>query len=264
MEYHVSTAAMAAMTISLIAGVVIPLGLFLVLRFRYKCKIVPFFVGCGTFLVFAMVLESLLHRAVLAGSLGKVLTENIWLYGLYGALAAATFEEVGRYISMRILHARKVTDAGTGLMFGAGHGGFECFYILAVGMCSNLMVAAMVYSDRLEEITKMLPADQQEAFLMQIDVLASTGAAMFLVGVLERLIAVTGHMVMSVLVWRSVSAKGQGFCFLLAFAMHFAMDFAAVMISRFFGVAVTELVIAIIVLAFLLLTVKLCQNKSAE
>ena len=53
-----------------------------------------------TFIISALVLEKLLHAAVFK-AFGTALNANIWLYTLYGGLAAAVFEETGRLLAMK-------------------------------------------------------------------------------------------------------------------------------------------------------------------
>ena len=58
-----------------------------------------------------MLLEQLMHSLVLLkmGPVSKALSENLWLYALYGGLAAGLFEETGRYLTMRFLMKGKWT-----------------------------------------------------------------------------------------------------------------------------------------------------------
>lgn len=58
------------------------------------------FIGCGIFVGFAMILEQICHAIVLTVT-GDVIRDNIWLYAIYGGLAAALFEECGRWIAMK-------------------------------------------------------------------------------------------------------------------------------------------------------------------
>ena len=50
-----------------------------------------------------MVLERIFHFLVLQSGAGTVIQGNIWLYALYGGLAAGIFEETGRFLAFRFV-----------------------------------------------------------------------------------------------------------------------------------------------------------------
>lgn len=107
-----STASILAVCVTLALTVVLPVGAMLLLGRRggkWRC----FFAGAAAFILFAMILEQLLHSAVLRSPAGAVLQGNIWLYGLYGGLAAGLFEETGRLAAFRLL-LKKETRACDG------------------------------------------------------------------------------------------------------------------------------------------------------
>ena len=56
-----------AMGISILFAIAIPVGLLLFYRKKYNCQIKPFFIGCGVFIIFALVLEGALHTIILGG-----------------------------------------------------------------------------------------------------------------------------------------------------------------------------------------------------
>ena len=77
------------------------------------------------------------------GPVSKALSENLWLYALYGGLAAGLFEETGRYLTMRFLMKGKWTRENA-LMYGAGHGGLEAVLILGMASVNNLLYSVMI------------------------------------------------------------------------------------------------------------------------
>ena len=54
-------------------------------------------------MLFALILEPVLHNLVLGSAAGAAIQENILLYGLYGGLAAGVFEETGRLMAFRFV-----------------------------------------------------------------------------------------------------------------------------------------------------------------
>ena len=69
----VSNAQIAMMVAQAAFGILGPIILFLVLKHRYGMKTEAFIIGCVTMLVFAMVLESAVHRLVLGSSAGATI-----------------------------------------------------------------------------------------------------------------------------------------------------------------------------------------------
>ena len=118
--------------------------------------------------------------------LGQVLQSNIWLYGLYGGLAAGIFEEVGRFLAFKLV-LRNRRERITALSYGLGHGGIEAFLLLAVTYFNNLYLFSVLSNGGTlaPELTAAL------------ENLAALPAVMYLWAGLERVIAITIHMALS-------------------------------------------------------------------
>lgn len=86
----VSSASMVGMVISLLLSVGLPIFLCIFIYKKTKAWVPAFFIGCGIFVGFAMILEQICHAIVLTVT-GSVIRDNIWLYAIYGGLAAALF-----------------------------------------------------------------------------------------------------------------------------------------------------------------------------
>ena len=138
----ISTGAAALMILMAVLTVVGPAAGMLFLR-RQGGRWRDFWVGGVTFFLFAMVLEQILHTLVLRSPLGQVLQSNIWLYGLYGGLAAGIFEEVGRFLAFK-LALRNRRERITALSYGLGHGGMEAFLVLGVTYLNNLYLSSLL------------------------------------------------------------------------------------------------------------------------
>ena len=220
------------MAISGIAGFAIPVVLFFYYRRRRGAHIVPFFIGCAVMMIFALTIESLIHQIVLnMTSAGKVIKGNIWLYALYGGAMAALFEETGRFIAMKTVLKRWRGNDVNALMYGAGHGGLEAAVILGVSMISNIVIAVMINTGTAGLITDKLTGDAAQQIKAAFDTLITTQPHMFLVGIAERLFAVTLQIALSVLVWVAVKKKGKWFLFPVALLIHFTVDAATVVIA---------------------------------
>lgn len=247
MSYQVSSASMIMMSVSLVAGIAMPVLLFLFFRFKFKCKALPFWIGCATMFVFAFILEQICHAAVFGVSersaLGQKILDNIWLYGLYGALAAGVFEETGRFLAMKFVLKKYHDNDRNALMYGAGHGGIEAFMILVVMMISNLATAFMINNGMMEAQLSALSGEAYEQTYAAIQTLCETAPLMFGVGILERCIAVVAQIAFSVIVWCAAKKGGKlTFLYPVAIGLHFLLDFIAVIVNHYYGIAPTEVV----------------------
>lgn len=232
-----SAGMIAAMVLVMLLTIVVPVGGMVVLH-RRGGSWKSFLVGAGTFVLFAMVLEPVLHKLVLASGLGAVVRGNVWLYGLYGGLAAGLFEETGRFLAFRYV-LRHTPGRVTALSYGLGHGGIEAFLLVGLTMAANLSLG-LAYAGG---------AALPEETAAMAETLVSTPVVMFLWAGFERLTAMALHVSLSVLVCASVRT-GRRWLFPAAVLLHAAVDFAAVVSGAYLPVAATEgLVLLVTVLA---------------
>lgn len=235
----VSTLSFVTMGIAVLLGLLIPAVMFIVLKKKYDCKKLPFFAGCATFFIAAIVLEGICHNLILGGGRAEILMSKPVLYGLYGGFMAGLFEETGRFIAYKILLKKgkdKYADDKTALAYGAGHGGFEAFYILVVSMITNLVFGVMINTGNTELLLAGLDEAKLAATENVLNQLVTLSPWTFLVSVVERFGAVAWHMAASVLVWFAVKNK-KFWLYPLAILLHMVLDMLAV-IGMQFGIPV--------------------------
>jgi len=210
----------AAMAASIVLSVAAPIALFFVVRKRYGKGILPVLVGGAGFLLFAMVLEQILHFVVLRPGLdGTVaLAQRPFLYMLYGALAAGVFEETARFVSFHILKKR-CSGFGTALKHGIGHGGVEAVLLGGISLVSGIALAAMLNTLGAEGVSNM-----GASVLEQAQAIATASPAMFLVSGAERLFALGIQISLSVVVYYSVYQPRKLWLFPLAILLHALVD----------------------------------------
>lgn len=228
----VSELSIIFMVISSLAGFAIPVILLIFFRKKKEADILPFFVGCAVMLVFALILESAVHQIVLGSSVGERILGNIWLYALYGGLMAGLFEETGRFIAFKTVLKKQDKDVNA-LMYGAGHGGFEAAVLLGFTMISNIAIAVMINSGNTSVLTENLSGDtltQMEAALKD---LTMTAPYIFLIGIIERVFAVTLQIALSVIVWTAVKNKKRWYLYPAAILIHFFVDAVAVILMHY-------------------------------
>ena len=243
---------MPAATIIILAAIalmtlLLPLGVMLALR-RRGGTWTAFLTGAGTFVLFAMVLEPILHNLILRSPAGAAIRQNILLYALYGGLAAGLFEETGRLLAFRFIlnpHTARITA----LSYGIGHGGIEAFLVMGLSMIANLSLGLAYTSGA------PLPAETAAA----AEIILSTPAGMFLWGGLERLSAMALHMALSVLVFASVRT-GRRLLFPAAIAVHAGVNFAAVVANAHLPIAATEAVVLLLTALACLWAARIYEN----
>ncbi len=234
MNYTVPISSMVCMAISALMGVVIPVSLFLVIRKKYNADLSPFFTGCAVFILFALVIEGAINSYILSSAAGAVLKSNIWLYGAFGGFMAGLFEETGRFAAFKTVLKKKRGNDGNALMYGAGHGGVEAFYILVFSMVSNIVLAVTLNAGGYDKLIAgaATPAAQQ-ALAATSAALSATPPGTFLMSTVERAAAVAFHISASVLVWFAAKDGKRFFLYPLAVLLHMLLDMIAVILSRY-------------------------------
>ena len=127
-----------------------------------------------------MILEQIFHSFILNSDAGKVIQSNIWLYGIYGGLMAGLFEETGRFVAFKTVLKKDLINDKNALMYGAGHGGIEVFFILVFSMVSNIVVSIMLNSGAVTLLmTGITDEAQLQAMNKSFELLSATPSGFF-------------------------------------------------------------------------------------
>ena len=231
------------MAVSLIFAFALPAAVYLVCGKRFEMRVQPLFLGAAGFILFALVLEQLLHQIVLrpdAGG-GIALKSQPVLYILYGCFAAGIFEETARFLIFHFIKYRdnkkavrnlqdggvrgKARSAGDALSYGIGHGGTEVVLLLGVSMISNIVYSIMINAGKQPALGN---ASQIAA---AVNGLVTTPPYMFLIGSVERIFAMAIQISLSVVVWFAVYAKHRAWLFPAAILLHALADLPAAMMQ---------------------------------
>lgn len=244
-EIVFSEETIVAYVITAAACIAVPVAAALVWRFVFKKGSLKFtFIGAGMFFLFAILLEGLLHQVML-----PLVSDNIVLYCLYGALAAGVFEETARFLSFRFL-MKNSRSAENAVSYGLGHGGFEAVYLAGLTAISVLMMAAAIKSQGTAEMIQSFAGGNDtvaETLYQQLSGYSQTTLAGALIGIFERIVAIALHVSLSVLVMEAVMVKGRIWLYPAAIVIHALMDIPAVLYQ--IG-AINILVCEIIMTAF--------------
>ena len=240
----VPTSSLILMALNAILSTAVVVGLAWWLIRKHHARLSTILIGAGTFIVFALILESIMHQMVLKGPGGAGILGNTLLYAIYGGLAAGIFEETGRFISMKYLMRDEPSGPIPGVAYGIGHGGAEVIIIFTLTMVSNLVISALINSGQTGILFAKVPADAASQVQAQLDQLTSATAGTWLIGLWERFSALILHVGLSVLVWAAVRKGGKWmWLFPAAILLHALVDASAVLLQKSIGMVPLELVI---------------------
>ncbi len=241
----ISTSSLIGMVFSLALSFLFPLILAIYFIRKYKTGILAFVTGAAIFVLFALILEQLVHVLVIGPSspIAETVKASPFLMGIYGGFMAGIFEETGRLLAFLFI-LKKTRDWSHGVVYGIGHGGIESWLLVSLTYVSNLVYAMMANAGQLEAMKASLPPDQIEALDFGIQTLASTDPALFFIAGIERVLTVIIQIALSLLVLYAVR-KRKYLYFGLAILLHAALDFLAVFINATWGnVFISEIVVA--------------------
>ncbi len=234
-------------TTAVLLMILLPLVLAIWLRRRYR---VPWLLFCIGFLTFA---GSQLYHIPLNnwlsdwGVIGPVAADapNLWRTAVILGLSAGISETVARVVGYWFLFRKKLAERfEDGVLVGLGHGGIEAMLIggvLTAGSLSSLWAIRDV-----DLSTLGMTAAELTAVSQQLAALQETPWLVF-AAVFERLIAITLHVTISVLVWRAFKHR-QVWPVLLGAAWHAVLDATAVYAVQYLDVLWLELLLLLLVL----------------
>ena len=261
----VPAASLLFMGLCLVISFAVPFGLLIYLAVKKKAHVMPFFVGCAVMILFAFILENLVHRAVLASSIGESIRGNILLYALYGGLMAGIFEECGRWIAMKTVLKKHLDRNVNAFMYGAGHGGIEAIMILGIASINNLTYSVLINTGQTALLTGSVPPELLGQVEAAVTTLKTTPSWHFLMGGTERIFAIILHLALSVFVWFAVKNKNRRYLFPFAILVHALVDGATVILSdKGVPLYALEGVIAVLALAAFFTALRIYRKEEAE
>jgi uncharacterized membrane protein YhfC len=226
-----------------------PTALFVYWHKRYKMSGLPLAVGMAAFYLFVLVLERLLHGAVLKpDASGAIqLMESPVLFMLYGGLMAGIFEETARFISFKLLK-KKYSGIGTALSYGIGHGGIEALLLAGLPMVNYVVFGVMA---NIGVAIPGLPAATAGQIDAALEAIAAASPHMLLVSGVERVMALTVQIALSVFVWYAATNGKKLWLYPAAIALHALVDFPAALyqagaITNIFAVELFVLAAAVV------------------
>ena len=246
----VPTGNLIMMIVNALLGIAVPVCLSWWAVKKHKANLSTILIGAAVFVVFALVLESIVHAIVLKGEYGAAIQGNVLYYALYGGLMAGLFEETGRFVAMKFLLEKEPTTAKAGVSYGLGHGGVEMMLLFGLSMISTFAMAVIINMGMTDTLTAGVPAEAQEQVAAQLDQIKNAGAGLYLIGLWERFSALILQVSLSILVWAAARKGGKWlWLFPAAILLHALVDGIAVILSKQAGYVTVELIILAMAIA---------------
>ncbi len=240
----VPVSSLIMMAVNAVLGIAVPVCLSVYLVRKHHARLSTILIGAGTFILFALVLESIMHQLVLKGPHGASILDNTLRYAIYGGLAAGVFEETGRFLSMKFLMKKEPSAPLPGVAYGIGHGGVEMLIIFGITMINNLVISALINSGQTDVIFSKVPDEAVEQLRSQLDQLQTIGVGTLIIGIWERFSALVLHLGLSMMVWVAVRKGGKWlWLFPAAIALHAIVDAGAVLLQKSAGMVPLELIV---------------------
>jgi len=219
-----------ACVITLLVSLVLPVAALIVFAGRNKKQgiVSAWLLGAAGFFV-TQILIRIPILTVLQGQnwFLSFAQNHLFLYAFGLAFTAGLFELAGRFAVAKLM--RKNLTWNRSLAAGLGHGGIEAMLLIGMTYVNNLIYIVMInsgYFDYLIAQTAGLGVDISQLELVRAQ-LVGMAPGMFLLAGFERILAMTGHVAMSVLVCYGVAHKKTGICVLLCLGIHTLMDLTA-------------------------------------
>lgn len=271
----VGGSSIAAMCVTLFISLILPVIALIVYAVKNKKQGVvgAWFLGAAGFFVTQIIIRVPILSVLSLMPEFVAFAENYYVvYSLLLGLTAALFEVVGRFASAKIL-SKNLTFT-KGFAAGLGHGGIEAMVLVGMTYISNLLYVAMINSGTIEVViaqTEAMGVDVTPIYTL-IDSLVNSPSYLFLLAGYERILAMIGHVAMTLVVFYFMSKKqtlkGIGICVLYHFVMDSMVGIIGGLATPYLGSVVSQNVSYAITYVFLtamaaVAIVAICKIRAA-
>lgn len=208
--------------------------------------------GAAGFVVTQLLIRIPVLNALSAQSWFIAFSQNhLFGYAFTLAFTAGLFELAGRFAVAKLM--RKNLTRNRSLAAGLGHGGIEAMVLVGITYVNNLVYMTMINTGTFDTVvaqTAAMGVDVSQLELVRQQ-LIFTSPILFLLGGFERILAMTGHAAMSMLVCYGV-AKGKVLpCILACLGIHTFIDLTAG-IQLLSGTVLSQNTVYVIIYAILI------------
>lgn len=189
--------------------------------------------GAAGFLLFARVLELGVHMVCIVNDnpVSRTILGSTPLFVLYGTMMAGIFEECGRYVFLRFAMKKHRTREDL-VMYGIGHGGIEVWAVTLMSMASLLVIDVLLLTQGREAALGLLDPAGTGQVEAALEAAAGFGVFQGVLNVAERLLAMSAHVSLTLVVGYGV-IRGRSRVYLpLAILAHAGVDVLPALYQR--------------------------------
>jgi ABC-2 type transport system permease protein len=214
-----------AYSLSILAMLLAPVVLAVLLRRKFRAPWLLFVVGSLTFIgsqIVHLPLNNLLANIGLLPKAGDMTSVPILQTALLVGLTAGLCEETARAVGYWLL--KRYRRGGHGMMLGLGHGGIEA--MVFGGVLTAATISSLIALQGMDLEILNFTGEQMSQVMLQLEAL-DQGPWLALAPLIERLIAIAFHVVLSMMVLQAFIRRNALY-YVLAVVYHMAIDAAAV------------------------------------
>ena len=222
------------MCITLVISLILPIVVLIIYAVANKGKKVvsAWFLGAAGFFVMQVILRlPILSVVSLLPGYADFVGNHYVLYSLILGFTAGLFEVVGRLVVAKLMS--KALTFERSVAAGLGHGGIEAMILIGITYINNLAYTFMINSgsyDLIVEQTAAMGVDVSSLYAVK-ESLINTPAYLFGLAGFERILAMIGHVAMTMLVCYFVSRKQTLKGVLIALGLHTLLDSVSAILS---------------------------------
>jgi len=216
--------------VTLLVSLVLPVGVLIVFAAKNKKQgiVSAWLLGAAGFFVTQILIRIPILSALQSSSGFMAFAQShLFAYAFGLAFTAGLFELAGRFAVAKLMG--KNLNYKRSLAAGLGHGGIEAMVLIGMTYVNNLIYIVMInsgYFDALIAQTAGLGVDISQLELIR-EQMVGTSPALFLLAGFERILAMTAHAAMSMLVCYGVAHKKALPCALICLLIHTFIDLTA-------------------------------------
>ena len=227
----VSPLTIAFCLFTLLVSLLLPVAVLIVFAAKHKKQgiLSAWLLGAAGFFVTQILIRLPILMVLQQQSWFVSFSQNhLFLYAFSLAFTAGLFELAGRFVVAKLLN-RKNLNFNRSLSAGLGHGGIEAMVLIGMTYVNNLIYIVMINNGAFDGIiaqTAAMGVDTAQLELIRTQ-LVSASPALFLLAGFERILAMTAHAAMSMVVCYGVSHKKVLPCVLICLGIHTMIDLTA-------------------------------------
>lgn len=230
----VKLSAVIGICVTLFISLILPIIAATVWKIKNKDKKIlsAWLIGAAGFFVMQILIRMpILNFIAASDKYTLFMTNHYALFCIALAFTAALFEVVGRYAAAKLM--RKNLTFERAAAAGLGHGGIEAIIIVGLTYINNLIYAVMINTGNFDSIVEQSAAAgvDTSVLLTVKEVLVDTNTLYFFLAGYERLLTMSGHLALSLIVCYFVSRKKDMLGIAICTAAHFILDFVSIFVN---------------------------------